>query len=227
MSVWTPHYFRLFLSHVATYKVTAQQLKVALNFYNISCFVAHADIKPTKAWQDEIEEALRTMEAMAALLTPDFHESNWTDQEVGFAMGRDILVIPLRSEQNPYGFIGKYQGYAIRGKLVSEVAEDIVSILAAHQSTRLRMAQALVRRLEESSTWESSKKTMTLLEECVQFDQDLLDRMETTIEDNSQVHDAWGVPERIQTLITKFGEKKRAVKSTKRLRSKPQKGHQV
>jgi hypothetical protein len=75
MSIWTPHYFRLFLSHVATYKAPAQQLKIAPSLYNISCFVAHSDIRPTKAWQDEIEEALGTMDALAALLTPDFHGS--------------------------------------------------------------------------------------------------------------------------------------------------------
>ncbi len=28
------------------------------------------------------------MDALAALLTTDFHDSNWTDQEVGFAIGR-------------------------------------------------------------------------------------------------------------------------------------------
>jgi hypothetical protein len=74
-------------------------------------------------------------------------------------MGRDVLIIPLLYDQNPYGFLGKYQGYAIRGKQDSKVAQDIVSILAALQSTSLRMAQALVRRLEESGTWESSKRT--------------------------------------------------------------------
>lgn len=220
MSIWTPDYFRLFLSHVATYKVQAQQLKDALKLYNVSCFVAHTDIKPTRAWQDEIEEALNTMDALAALLTTDFHQSNWTDQEVGFAMGRGILVIPLRYDHDPYGFIGKYQGYAIRGKQVTKVTQDIVSILATHQSTSLRMAQALVRRLEEANNWESSKRTMTLLEECVQFDEDLLKRMEKTIKENSQVRDAWGIPERIQTLVKKFREEKRAKKSIKRKRLK-------
>jgi hypothetical protein len=220
MSIWTPDYFRLFLSHVATYKVPAQQLKDALNLYNVSCFVAHTDIKPTRAWQDEIEEALGTMDALAALLTTDFHQSNWTDQEIGFAMGRGILVIPLRYDYDPYGFIGKYQGYAIRGKKVDKVTQDIVSILATHQSTSLRMAQALVRRLEEANNWESSKRTITLLEECVQFDEDLLTRLEKTIKENSQVRDAWGVPERIQTLIKKFREEKRTKKLVKRKRSK-------
>ncbi len=203
MSIWTPNYFRLFLSHTHAHREIAQNLKTTLNSYNVSCFVAHSDIEPTRTWQDEIEEALRTMDALAALLTDDFHASNWTDQEVGFAMGRGVLVIPLRFGQDPYGFIGKFQGYDFKG-IYKEIAEDIISILVQHQATDLRMAQALVRRLEESWTWEDSKRTMTLLEKCEQFDDDLLDRMEKSIDENSQVRDAWGVPERIRSLIEDF-----------------------
>ena len=221
MSIWTPDYFRLFLSHVSTDKIRAQQLKQVLMSYNVSCFVAHSDIKPTKAWQDEIEEALRSMDALAAILTPDFHESKWTDQEVGFAMGRGILVIPLRDDQDPYGLIGKYQGHSIRGKEALKIAREIILILAEHQSTSLRMAKAFVRRLEESTNWESSKRTMTVLEKCVQFDKDLLNRMARAVNENPQVLTAWGVPERIETLISKFRKKKKAKKSTKRTRVKP------
>ena len=50
------------------------------------------------------------MDALAAILTPGFNESKWTDQEVGVAVGRGSLIIPIRKGMNPYGFIGKYQG---------------------------------------------------------------------------------------------------------------------
>ena len=46
---------------------------------------------------------------MCALLTEGFHESNWTDQEVGFALARGILVIPVKYESAPYGFMGRIQ----------------------------------------------------------------------------------------------------------------------
>ncbi len=207
MSIWTPDYFRLFICHVSSQKETAQQLKKVLSLYNISCFVAHTDIEPTRAWQDEIEEALRTMDALAAILTPDFHASKWTDQEVGFAMGKGITVVSLRHGEDPYGFIGKYQGYPIGRKNYTEIASDLVAILLKNSATCLPMAQALVKRLEESSCWDSSKRTMTMLEQCVQFDDDLLVRMHNAIEGNSQVKDAWGVPDRIDELVTKFTRK--------------------
>jgi hypothetical protein len=108
--IWgNENYFRLFLSHVSKYKAEAAALKDDLRFFGVSCFVAHRDIEPLKEWQDEIELALASMDALAALLTPGFHESLWTDQEVGFAYARQVQILPLRLGLDPYGFLGKFQ----------------------------------------------------------------------------------------------------------------------
>src|SRR2546425_3622997 len=69
--MWEPDHFRLFITHVATRKIEAHELKRHLEPFYVSCFVAHDDIEPTREWEDEIEEALRTMDALAALLSPD------------------------------------------------------------------------------------------------------------------------------------------------------------
>ena len=85
-------------------------MQEALQRFGISAFVAHEDIQPTTEWEGEIQRGLGTMEALAAILTPDFSASVWCDQEVGFALGRSRLVIPIRCGMDPYGFLGKYQG---------------------------------------------------------------------------------------------------------------------
>lgn len=108
-STWEPDQFRLFLSHKAEHKTEAGYLKTWLGKLGISAFVAHEDIQPTKEWQEEIENALVSMEALVALLSEDFHDSNWTDQEIGVAIGRGVPIIPIRLGLDPYGFIGKYQ----------------------------------------------------------------------------------------------------------------------
>ncbi|WP_343522362.1 toll/interleukin-1 receptor domain-containing protein [Pedobacter sp.] len=132
---WKPGHFKLFISHLATFKVTASALKESLEKYGISGFVAHEDIEPTKEWQDEIEQGLFTMEALCAILIQGFSESNWTDQEIGVAIGRRILVIPIRKGLNPYGFIGKYQGFQAEGRTVGQVALGIFQILSSNPRT--------------------------------------------------------------------------------------------
>lgn len=140
---WEPFHFKLFLSHLSSFKSTTGQLQSALRKYGISAFVAHVDIEPTREWLDEIEAGLHSMDALAAILMPGFKESNWTDQEVGFAVGRGVLVIPVMRGLEPYGFISKYQGLNANKKTVSAVAEEIFRILATSPKTRTKMLSCL------------------------------------------------------------------------------------
>lgn len=107
--IWGKQGFRLFLSHKTDVKEETALLKDRLRLFGIVGFVAHEDIHPTKAWQDEIEYALSSMDGFVALMTENFHDSNWTDQEVGFAVARRVPIIAVRMGTDPYGFIGKFQ----------------------------------------------------------------------------------------------------------------------
>ena len=107
--IWGVEGFRVFLSHKAEVKKQTSELKERLRSFGLSCFVAHEDIHPTREWQNEIENALFSMDAMVALMTDGFHDSLWTDQEVGFAFGRGVAIIAVKLGRDPYGFIGKFQ----------------------------------------------------------------------------------------------------------------------
>ena len=112
---WEPSHLRLFLSHLSTFKKTSGLLQAALRAYGISAFVAHVDIEPTKEWLDEIEAGLYSMDALVAILMPGFKESDWTDQEVGVAAGRGVLIIPIIRGLSPYGFISRVTRPQCRG----------------------------------------------------------------------------------------------------------------
>jgi hypothetical protein len=141
---WEPNHFRLFLSHVSSFKAKTANLRNSLRKFAISGFVAHEDIEPTKEWQDEIEAALFSMDALVALVTPKFVESKWADQEVGIAIGRRSLVIPVMREATPHGFIGKFQGINGKGKSVQQVATEIFEVLINSAQTRSRLLTCLV-----------------------------------------------------------------------------------
>ena len=107
--IWQENMFRVFLSHKTEDRKEVSELKKRLAPYGIDCFVAHEDIEPTKEWADEIENALFSMDACIAIMTENYHNSFWTDHEVGCAYGRHIPVIAVRMGLNPYGIIGKFQ----------------------------------------------------------------------------------------------------------------------
>jgi hypothetical protein len=133
--------FRLFISHIAIHRDKAKRLKDALAPYHTAGFVAHEDITPTFEWQKEIERALFTMDAMLTIHTRGFSESVWTQQEIGFALGRGVKVVALRMQEDPKGFISKDQAILRRGRDAAGVAEEIASSLINDPATKARMAE--------------------------------------------------------------------------------------
>lgn len=167
--------------------------------------MAHDDIEPTKEWQLEIERALRTADALAAIITPDFVDSRWCDQEVGFAFGRGKLVIPLCKETTPHGFLGKYQGFAAKGLQAPEVAEQLFQILLNHSLTSGRMADALVENMAQAGSFQAARDAMPLLERLPKLTPTQAARLMQSVTDNHQVAKAIRVPERISALISRIG----------------------
>jgi hypothetical protein len=108
-SMWRPNAIRVFISHVSEYKAQVGELAELLDYFGFSAFVAHDAIQPTEDWQNVIRDALSTCHVLVACLTPGFHESVWTDQEVGWAMGKGALIVPINVGVGPYGFLARYQ----------------------------------------------------------------------------------------------------------------------
>jgi len=200
---WQPGYFRLFLSHLSAESGRASELRAELTSYAISAFVAHRDIAPTKDWQEQIELALHTSDALCALMHPGFHESYWTDQEVGVAMGRRILIVSVRLGQDPYGFIGKFQAMPGTGRTTPILARALFDLLAGNKQTSSRMAEALTTRFENASTYKEAKDAITLIELLPSPGARIHDRLSAALLANDQVGSAYGVPERVKALATR------------------------
>jgi TIR domain len=142
-------HFRIFLSHVSKSKVEAAELKARLQLFGASCFVAHQDIEPETEWQNEIEVALASMHGFVVLLTDAFHESNWTDQEVGFALARRVPRVAVRLGTDPYGFIGKFQ--ALAGSPWKDCPVNIVKRFIKED----RMCSAYLRAVKECPSYDA------------------------------------------------------------------------
>ena len=201
---WRKRMFRLFVSHLSTEKVYAAELQETLLEYGISAFVAHNDIEPTLEWQTQIETALATADSLIALLHPKFHESNWTDQEIGFAMGRGLPVFAVRFGQDPYGFIGRFQGFTGSGKSVQTLARELFDQYRKNKQTQRRMGEVLVSLFEDSPTFAAAKARVAYLELMEVWDTSFVPRIEVAVESNSQISNSWGVPARIQQLAKKW-----------------------
>jgi nucleoside 2-deoxyribosyltransferase len=196
--------FRLFISHLAVNKKTAANLQDALRVFGISSFVAHSDIMPTTEWEDQIELALSTCDALIALLHDKFHESSWTDQEIGFAMGRGVPVCAVRFGQTPYGFIGRFQAFSGNSKSADALAKEIFDAFRKNKQTQPRMSGILMTQFEQSNSFAQAKDRIGYLEELNVWETSFSKRVLNAIDYNAQVSCYWGVSERVEGLVKKW-----------------------
>ena len=199
--LWREGFFRLFLCHISSSKQLMSTIKANLLPSAVDALVAHDDIEPTREWEQEIEAALERCDALAAFLTPDFHDSLWTDQEVGFCVRRRVLIIPVRVRMDAYGFLGRYQALTPGKRDAAWIANALFDILLDHELTAERMAPAVVKMLEDSGSFASAKQNMEYVKRIRRWSAPLLRRLEAAIDANSQVEGAWGVPEQIRALV--------------------------
>jgi hypothetical protein len=202
--LWIKGYLRAFLSHKAEYKVEASQMKSALMDFGISAFIAHEDIEPTTAWQDEIELALSTQDTCLALLTDQFHDSNWTDQEIGMSIGRGVPIVAIRLGKDPYGFIGKFQAISGANKTTGALAIELVRIFLGNDRLHNRMASALVFRFESAQTFAHANRLMELLKAIKFLPPELIDRLEAAPKANDQVREANEVKRSLATVVSQL-----------------------
>lgn len=145
LDFWRPGLVRIFISHRDGHKAKAHRLAEAMIAFGISSFVAHEQIAPMKEWRKEIMNGLQTMEVMVLFLTDDFQDSAWTNQEVGFALGKNIPIISLKLEtRDPPGFVSHEQ--ALRGSLddPAKSASQLFRMIADVVGAEDRLTDALI-----------------------------------------------------------------------------------
>ena len=140
---WKEGFLKLFVSHLSENKERMSAMKKEFEKWGISAFIAHEDIEPLREWRNEVEAALETMEVMVAVVQPGFKESDWCCQEVGYALGRKIDIIPLRVGMDPFGFFGKYQGIQIKGKTPADASNEVTNLLLKKPKHRAKLIQCI------------------------------------------------------------------------------------
>jgi hypothetical protein len=201
--------FRLFISHTHPNAAFAAGMRKSLGRSLIESFVAHNDIEPSEKWMRVIESALLTCHAVVALVTPDFRESQWCDQEIGFCLARSMLVVPLMRDIHPHGFLSEFQGVKLNSYThASTAAANVFKILATRPETSDRMVPSVVRRYAQSIGYDMTREAFTLLTRIPKdaWTAEMVNEVEKAATDNSQVKDAnlrsgTPVPDAAQKLL--------------------------
>lgn len=115
-----------FISYSSANKKYCGIVKDALQQIGLDGFLAHEDINISREWENEIFNQLKRTDIFIAILSKDFKNSEYCSQEVGMALQRGCMIIPLSIDgTESYGFLNKIQSKPFRH--LSQMQEEIVN----------------------------------------------------------------------------------------------------
>lgn len=204
---WVEGQLKVFISHLTSEREQAANIQTAMENFGLSAFVAHNDISPTVEWQVEIETALATCDLLVALIHPDFVQSKWCDQEIGYALGRGIPVFTVRCGEDPHGFVSRFQAFNGQSKEVNKIAKELFEAAIDHKKLQMKMADILIDLFVNSGSFATAKTRVNYLQALKVWDASYSSRISKAIEANSQIGGSWGVSEQVKALIKKWKPK--------------------
>lgn len=195
---------RVFVSYSTEDKVIAGQIKNSLHEFGLEVFLAHEDISPSLEWQDVILQNLESIDIFVPLLSSNFIQSSWTDQESGYALAKDKYIIPISlDDTNPYGFIGKYQTLRIATSQVYSGCLLIVKTICSNVKFTEAMINLLIKSFENSVSFDMAGIRSHLLSEAKKISKAQLDQIIKAAIENSQIRFSFKAREYLEILFNK------------------------
>lgn len=185
---WKPGYVRLFISHSAKHKASIGEIADELAVTGIHGFVAHDTMEYTKPWQNQIEQALRSMQAFVALVHPEFNDSAWCQQEVGWALGGRVPSYAVRIGKDPAGFIGSNQWPSGHDMGAKPIANLISAWVATIPELGDRMVDGLFSALEAANNYMDAGATANRIAALGGLTEPQWARLDEIYRTNDQVH---------------------------------------
>lgn len=169
---WSEGFIRLFISHHHTAAAQLSVVKRHLAPLGVQGFLAHQDIEPDTEYIPVIKSALQTCDALVAVYSKGFKGSEWGNQEVGFAYGRQIPVTSVLAGETPGGLAFPRQALSPGGPLEDEgvctrlarTIRDRLEKGLGHQAT----TSALISAFEASCSFEDAATTLRELSYCAE-----------------------------------------------------------
>lgn len=186
-SPWPADFVRVFLSHSAIYKQFAGEVAQHLREVGVYGFVAHDTMTISLPWQEQIEDALRTAEALVALIHPEFNDSPWCQQEVGWALGRGIPVLCIRIGRDPQGFASRTQWPSGYDQKPDDVARTINGWLNAQPSLSDRITGGLIKALDEAGDYYAAEAAAKALDAVGTLTPEQWEAVDEIVRTNDQV----------------------------------------
>jgi hypothetical protein len=154
---------KVFVSYSIRDRKLAKQIKKGLLTYGMNVFLAHDDIEASAQWSSVILATLKESDVFLPLLTEAFSTSEWTDQETGVALAHRKLIIPLKLDRDPYGFVGAIQAQRLNPDEPKPACTRIARIVGKNPELQERFLDGLVQMFADSYSFDEAGRRAEIL----------------------------------------------------------------
>ncbi len=198
---------KVFLSYSAIDKKLASKIKRWFEDYGLEVFLAHEDITPSAEWRKVILQNLENCNVFIPIVTKNFKDSDWTDQEIGIALSKRKFIIPLSIDIIPYGFLNELQSLKLDTKRVQSSCKKIFEILGQNSEFEKSLSNSVIKAFLNSVNYEEAKnKSRILLEFDDAFTTEQANEIIKGSTQNNQIYGSFGAQEALRKLIQKHSE---------------------
>ena len=195
---------KIFLSYSNMDKDLSGQVKFELEDYALQVFLAHEDIEPSAEWVDTILDELKACDVFIPILTKNFEESDWTDQETGIAIAYNKLIIPIKLSVDPHGFISRYQALKIDINNIKTSCHELIKVISSHPKLRSLFRNALIKKFGDSNNFENASHNTKILLSIEDFTiHQVNDIINHTI-NNIQINRCYKARDKLRNLIYNY-----------------------
>lgn len=150
---------KIFLSHSIRDREWCEWLKASAQEMGIAAYLAEHHPAPGRNLADKIKKAIDASEAIVVLITDNSVDAPYVNQEIGYALKADKLIIPLVQPGIPLEKLAMLQG-------VEFIPFDFESPHEGHAQLRLAL-QRLVHRQRLQKAAKDQTETVLLVLACV------------------------------------------------------------
>ena len=195
----------IFVSHSNKDINLTKEIEGFINKSYIKLFFAHRGINGSEKWNETIRVNIDGCDGMLALVTPNFHTSEYTKQEVGAAWVRKKPILPVCVDKaRPKGFIKEIQWILYSNSWPYESTGEIIKFALSQNREHEEMVDIVVKMLIGSESYPHSGCLTTILESEESLTPKQIAGIEHALETNPQVYGAHQVSSKLERLIASF-----------------------
>lgn len=196
---------RIFISYADEDKDVVGRIKRGLEHYGIDVFCAHDDIKPFSEWTEEIINELREADVIVSVHSDAFDASDFTYQEIGFALALGKRILPLKLNRAPHGFISKYQALTVHKDVIGPACRTMFKRLCEDKKLEPKLRISATRALADAESFAQAEQKAQILLDFDHWTASQLDKVIYAMLSNSQALHSWGAHAVFEKISSSWG----------------------